>query len=249
LVLREGANPGFHEAIGDTIALSVATPQHLMKVGLLQDYKDSLEDDVNALLQAALDRVAFLPFGLLIDKWRWNVFSGNVPENQWNAHWWDLREKYQKVSAPVSRNETDFDPGAKFHIPGSSQYIGYFVAHLLEFQFYKALCMEAGEYNPSNPNTKPLHKCDFYKSQAAGRKLAEGLKLGKSKHWSEALRVLTNQTELSGSALIEYFNPLLKFLKAKNEEFQSNAANRFNNIQVIVGVALASLLIITSTIY
>lgn len=123
LALRGGANPAFHEAVGDTMAISVSTPQHLIKLGLLNDFKDSVEDNINALLSMALERVAFLPFGLLIDKWRWDVFSGRIPESNWNSHWWALRQAYQKVSAPVPRSESDFDPGAKFHVPASSQYI------------------------------------------------------------------------------------------------------------------------------
>lgn len=123
LALRGGANPAFHEAVGDTIALSVATPQHLTQLGLLENYKDSIEDNINALFLESLERVSFLPFGLLIDKWRWDVFSGSVEEKNWNSHWWNLRNNYQKVSAPVPRSENDFDPGAKYHIPGNSAYI------------------------------------------------------------------------------------------------------------------------------
>lgn len=120
----------------------------------------------------ALERVAFLPFGLLVDKWRWDAFSGKISVNEWNAHWWKLREQYQKVSAPVERSENDFDPGAKFHVPADSQYISYFISHVLEFSFYKSLCIEAGQYDPNNPTKNPLHACDFYKSKAAGSKLA-----------------------------------------------------------------------------
>lgn len=134
LVLRKGANPGFHEAVGDLIALSVSTPQHLKKVNLLDEYADTEQDNINALFKMALERVAFLPFGLLIDKWRWDVFSGNATEAEWNKRWWEYRTRYQKIKPPSgARNETYFDPGAKFHIPADYQYIAYFVAHILEF--------------------------------------------------------------------------------------------------------------------
>lgn len=172
LVLRKGANPGFHEAVGDTMALSVANPRHLLKIGLLDDYKDSEAENINALYLEALQRVAFLPFGFLLDKWRWNVFSGKVQQDEWNSHFWDLRKQYQKVSPPTYRsNEEDFDPGAKFHVPANSKYLSYFVSHILEFSFYKALCIEAGEYGEKKPNAS-LHTCDFYKSKEAGKKLA-----------------------------------------------------------------------------
>lgn len=215
LLYRTGANPGFHEAVGDTIALSVSTPQHLRAVNLLDEYADTEADNINALFHMALERVAFLPFGLLIDKWRWDVFSGKVNESNWNQHWWKLREQYQKVKAPTDRMEEFFDPGAKYHIPADSQYIAYFVAHILEFSFYKSLCIEAGQYDAANP-LKPLHKCDFYNNKAAGAKLKAGLELGFSEHWSVALEKLTGEKEVSAQALLDYFKPLQDFLKKEN---------------------------------
>lgn len=174
LVLRGGANPGFHEAVGDTMALSVANPHHLVKIGLLDAYEDTIEENINALYLEALEHVAFLPFGLLIDKWRWDVFSGKADEANWNKHYWDLREQYQKVSKPMERHESDFDPGAKYHVASNSKYISYFISRILQFQFYKSLCIEAGEYkiDKNDNSSKPLHACDFYRSKEAGRKLA-----------------------------------------------------------------------------
>lgn len=221
LLFRTGATPAFHEAVGDTIALSVSTPKHLQKVGLLDNYADSEADNINALFEMALERVAFLPFGYLIDLWRWDVFSGAVNETQWNSHWWALREKYQKVYSPVPRSEEDFDPGAKYHIPASSQYIAYFLAHILEFQFYRSLCIAAGEYDPQNAAANPLHKCDFFESQAAGEKLKEGLSLGYSENWQLALEKLTGGSSISGDALREYFAPLYDFLQAENKRMKN----------------------------
>lgn len=215
VVLRTGANPGFHEAVGDLIALSVSTPTHLKKINLLDNYADSKEDNINALFKMALERVAFLPFGLLIDKWRWDVFSGEVKEDKWNEHWWELREKYQKVSPPSARGAEFFDPGAKYHIPADSQYMAYFIAHILEFQMHRAVCIEAGQYDPADPN-KPLHKCDIDNSKEAGQKIRAGLELGLSKHWSEALKEMTGETKIDGSAVVEYFKPLYDFLKEEN---------------------------------
>lgn len=217
-VFRTGANPGFHEAVGDTIALSVSTPKHLKKIGLLTEYENSYENDINSLYSMALERVSFLPFGYLIDKWRWDVFSGKVKQDSWNKHWWDLRETYQKIRAPVNRTETDFDPAAKFHIPADSQYIAYFVAHILEFQMHRALCIEAGEYDPQNPDDAPLHHCDIDGSKEAGAKLREGLKLGLSEHWSVALKAMTGEEEIKADAIIEYFAPLKQFLEEENKK-------------------------------
>lgn len=216
-VFRSGANPAFHEAIGDTIALSVGTPKHLQKIGLLEDYTYTKENSINALYYQALERVAFLPFGYLIDKWRWDVFSGKIPKNQWNKHWWKLREEYQKIKSPSDRNEQYFDPAAKYHVPADSQYIAYFVAHILEFQLHRALCIEAGEFDPNDKNSE-LFKCDIDKSTKAGDKIRAGLKLGLSKHWSVALEAMTGETEIKADAILEYFNPLYEYLKAENSK-------------------------------
>ncbi|KAF5284087.1 hypothetical protein FQA39_LY17136 [Lamprigera yunnana] len=229
IAFRNGANPGFHEAIGDTIALSVATPKHLKRINLLNDYVESPEADINTLMNMALERVAFLPFGLLIDKWRWDVFSGKVADTKWNTHWWHYRNTIQKVKAPVDRTDgTDFDPGAKFHVPGDSQYINYFVAHILEFQLYRSLCKVAGEYDPEDV-TKPLHNCDFYRSKEVGEKLRVGLSLGARKHWKDALKELTNEDDLDASAILEYFDPLLKYLYKENAPSEEELETFLNN--------------------
>ena len=196
--------------------MSVSTPTHLQKIGLLDNYEDSEADNINALFHMALERVAFLPFGLLIDMWRWDVFSGNVTESEWNSHWWKLREEYQKVKAPSDRSEDFFDPGAKYHVPGDSQYIAYFVAHILQFQFYRSLCIEAKQFDPNNLDAMPLHKCDFYQNKEAGDKLAAGLSLGLSKHWTEALESLTGTPEVSAQPILDYFKPLMDYMKKEN---------------------------------
>ncbi|XP_046389706.1 angiotensin-converting enzyme-like [Ischnura elegans] len=211
--LRTGANPGFHEAVGDTIALSVATPKHLRAIGLLKDYVDSPESEVNALMLTAIQKIVFLPFALALDTWRWDVFSGKVQPNEWNDHWWKLRKELQRLKAPVSRSTDDFDPGSKFHVPANSQYIAYFVAHVLQFQFHKALCIAAGEYDPTG--NQPLHKCDIYKSTAAGELMKGGLSLGAAKHWSDVLEIMTTERQLSSSAILEYFKPLSDFLDSE----------------------------------
>lgn len=238
LVLRTGANPGFHEAVGDLIALSVSTPQHLEKIGYLQGYQDTQDDNINALFKMALEKIAFIPFGLLIDKWRWDVFSGAVQQNQWNKHWWDLRKQYQKIKPPTStRGEEFFDPGAKYHVPADVPYIRYFVSHILQFQFHRAACLAANQYVPNDPN-KPLHKCDIDGNAAAGDLIKRGLSLGLSQHWTEALKLMTNNRDsaMSGIALNEYFQPLYNWLKQANEDYgkASSTMNRFSAVLVAI---------------
>jgi peptidyl-dipeptidase A len=208
LLFLNGANDGFHEAIGDTIALSI-TPEYLKQIGLLEQIPPP-EADIPILLRQALDKVAFLPFGLLIDKWRWQVFSGEIKPDNYNKAWWDLRLKYQGVVPPVERSEADFDPGAKYHVAGNVPYMRYFLADIYEFQFYRAMCRESGYKGP-------LNRCTFFGSKAAGARLNKMLEMGQSKPWPDAMEALTGQREADASALIEYFAPLKKWLDEQNK--------------------------------
>jgi peptidyl-dipeptidase A len=207
-LFQSGANDGFHEAIGDTIALAI-TPEYLQKIGLL-DKIPPPEADIPILLRQALEKVAFLPFGLLIDQWRWKVFSGEIKPEDYNKAWWELRLKYQGVVPPVGRSETDFDPGAKYHVAGNVPYMRYFLADIYEFQFYRALCREAGY-------TGPLNRCTFFGSKEAGAKFNKMLEIGQSKPWPDAMEVLTGQREGDASAILEYFAPLKKWLDEQNK--------------------------------
>ncbi|HVZ23387.1 MAG TPA: M2 family metallopeptidase [Vicinamibacterales bacterium] len=203
VLFRDSANDGFHEAIGDTIALSV-TPEYLVKIGLLKAAPDSSRD-IGLLMKRALEKVAFLPFGLLIDQWRWKVFSGEVKPADYNKAWWDLRLKYQGIAPPSPRGEEFFDPGAKYHVPDNTPYTRYFLAYILQFQFHRALSKTAG-------CTSPLYRCSIYDSKEAGQKLNAMLSLGESKPWPEALNVMTGTTQMDATAILDYFAPLDKWL-------------------------------------
>ncbi|AVI67840.1 peptidyl-dipeptidase [Shewanella sp. WE21] len=206
-LFKNSANDGFHEAIGDTIALSI-TPSYLKQIGLLEEVPDASKD-IGLLLKQALDKIAFLPFGLMIDQWRWKVFSGEITPAQYNQAWWDLREKYQGVKAPTERSEADFDPGAKYHVPGNVPYTRYFLAHILQFQFHQALCETAGDKGP-------VHRCSIYGNQAAGEKLNKMLELGLSKPWPEALKEVTGKEAMDAKAVLDYFAPLKTWLDEQN---------------------------------
>jgi peptidyl-dipeptidase A len=206
---QQGAHDGFHEGIGDTLALSV-TPGYLQKIGILGPVKKNEKALINLQMKEALDKIAFLPFGKLIDQWRWDVFSGKVPPEKYNQAWWALREKYQGIKAPVARTEADFDPGAKYHIPSNVPYTRYFLARILQFQFHRALCKEAG-------HTGPLHECSIYGSKAAGDKLKAMLSMGASKPWPKALEAVTGADQMDASALVEYFAPLMTWLEKENQ--------------------------------
>jgi peptidyl-dipeptidase A len=207
MIFRDSANDGFHEAIGDTIALSV-TPEYLVKVGLLDKAPDA-SGDIPLLMKMALERLSFLPFGLLIDQWRWQVFSGQIKPEGYNKAWWDLREKYQGVRAPSPRGEEFFDPGAKYHIPSNTPYARYFLAHVLEFQFHRALAKTAG-------CTMPLHRCSIYGNLAAGQRLRTALAMGASRPWPDALEALTGSRQMDATAIADYFAPLKTWLDQQN---------------------------------
>ncbi len=205
-----GANDGFHEAIGDAVALSI-TPQYLVQIGLLDKNKvPSADKDTGLLLRQAMDKVAFLPFGLLVDKWRWGVFSGNIPTGAYNKGWTDLRLQYQGIIPPVARSEANFDPGAKYHIPGNTPYARYFLARILQFQFYKAACDIAKWKGP-------LHRCSFYGNKDVGKRLDAMLAMGASKPWPDALQAFTGKREIDGTAMIAYFKPLMTWLAKENQ--------------------------------
>ena len=208
-LFRDSANDAFHEAIGDTIALSV-TPPYLKQLGLIEKVPEP-NADIGFLLNRALDKVAFLPFGYLVDQWRWRVFSGDIKPEDYNKAWWELREKYQGVAPPVPRSEQDFDAGAKYHVPANTPYARYFLAAILQFQFHRALCREAG-FNG------PLYQCSIYGNKKAGEKLHAMLAMGLSKPWPEALKAMTGEDKMDATAIIDYFAPLKTWLDEQNRK-------------------------------
>lgn len=207
-LFQDSANDGFHEAVGDTIALSI-TPEYLKQIGMIDQLPDPSKD-LGLLMRAALDKVAFLPFGLLIDQWRWKVFSGEYGPDAYNRGWWELRRKYQGVAPPVPRTEADFDPGAKYHVPGNTPYTRYFLADILQFQLHRGLCQAAGVKGP-------LHRCSIYGNKEAGRRLIGMLEMGMSQPWPEELAVVTGQKQMDATAILDYFAPLKSWLDQQNK--------------------------------
>ncbi len=208
-LFKNGANDGFHEAIGDTIALSM-TPEYLKKIGLLNEVPDPSQD-IGVLLHRALEKVAFLPFGYLVDQWRWQVYSGKVEPKDYDKLWWELREKYQGIKRPAAMEENGFDAGAKYHVPADTPYARYFVAHILQFQFHRALCREAGY-------TGPLNRCSIFENKKAGAKYQAMLSMGQSRPWPEALKQVAGEEKMDASAILDYFAPLKVWLDAQNKE-------------------------------
>ncbi len=204
-----GANDGFHEAIGDMVALSI-TPEYLVQIDMLQPNQvPGTDKDIGLLLRQAMDKVAFLPFGLMVDRYRWGLFDGSIPAGELNKGWNDLRLEYQGIVPPVERDETKFDAGAKYHVPGNVPYTRYFLARILQFQFFKAACDQAGWDGP-------LHRCSFYGNEEVGNNLNAMLEMGASKPWPDALEAFTGERQMSGEAMVEYFAPLKAWLDEQN---------------------------------
>ncbi len=208
MLYRGSANDGFHEAIGDTIALSI-TPTYLQQIGLIDEIPDA-SNDIGMLLKTALDKIAFIPFGLMVDQWRWQVLANEVTPEQYNTLWWELREKYQGVMAPVERSKDAFDPGAKYHVPANVSYTRYFLAHILQFQFHQALCDIA-------ESKEDLHRCSIFSSEEAGKALNDMLEMGLSRPWQDAMETMTGTREMDASTIEAYFAPLKTWLDEQNQ--------------------------------
>src|SRR5215471_20395693 len=205
---QNSANDGFHEAIGDAIALSV-TPEYLKKIGLITTIPPE-SADIGLMMKLALDKVAFLPFGYMVDQWRWKVFSGEVGPGDYNKAWWELRQKYQNIAPPAQRGESDFDAGAKYHVAANVPYARYFLADILQFQFHRAMCREAGYKGP-------LNRCSLYGNKQVGEKLKKMLEMGQSRPWPEALKALTGEEKMDATAILDYFAPLKTWLDEQNK--------------------------------
>ena len=204
------AHPGFHEAIGDTVTLSM-TPDYLAEVGLIKSAESNREAVINRQMQMALRGIAVLPWAKLVDEWRWKVFSGEVTPENYNQAWWELRETYQGVTPPVARTEADFDPGAKYHIPANVSYTRYFLARILQFQLQRSLCQVAGHEGE-------LQACSLYGSEEAGEPFWALLEKGKSQPWQDTLEQFSGTREMDATAIIDYFAPLMEYLRAQNAD-------------------------------
>jgi peptidyl-dipeptidase A len=218
-LFQDSANEGFHEAIGDAVALSV-TPEYLKQLGFIDRVPDA-SADTGLLLKSALAKVAFLPFGYLVDQWRWKVFSGEVGPGDYNKAWWDLRTKYQGIAPPAARSEQDFDAGAKYHVAANTPYARYFVAAILQFQFHRAMCRQANFQGP-------LHRCSVYNNKEVGARLKKMLELGRSRPWPVALKELTGEDRMDATAIIDYYAPLKAWLDEQNRQLAPEAVAAAN---------------------
>lgn len=207
-LFKNGANDGFHEAIGDFVGLSALTPTYLNQIGLLDTVPGEAED-IPFLLKMALDKIAFLPFGLMVDRWRWGVFDGETTPAEYNDAWTANMLRYQGLVPPGPRPENAFDPGAKYHIPGNTPYTRYFLAHIYQFQFHRAACKQAGW-------TGPLHRCSIYGNKEVGERFERMMEMGQSRPWPEAMQAFTGETGNDASAVTDYFAPLNAWLTARN---------------------------------
>ncbi|XP_033225855.1 angiotensin-converting enzyme-like [Belonocnema kinseyi] len=218
VVYRNVANPGFGEGVADVLGLSVSTPDHLQKIKLLENSTSDEKAFLNHLYRKSLEKVVILPYAYIMDLWRYDIFRGKTSKHQYNCEWWKLVEKYQGIEPPVDRSEEDFDQGSKYHIAADGEYLKYFVGYVIHFQFHRSLCIVAGEYDPENPEKKPLYKCDITGSKKAGNLFKSMMEIGASKPWQDAMEVLTGQRKMSISGILDYFKPLQDWLTAENKK-------------------------------
>ena len=210
-LFQNGAHDGFHEAIGDFVALNI-TPEYLVEIGLLRRAQvPPASADVSLLMEQALGKISFLPFALTMDQWRWQVFDGRITPDRYNAAWWELRERYQGIAPPNARDETMFDPGAKYHIANNVPYLRYFLSYVLQFQFYEAACQQAGWEGP-------LHRCTVYGNREVGARFNQMLEMGASRPWPDALEAFTGTRQMDGGAMARYFQPLMTYMQEQNED-------------------------------
>ena len=206
---QNGAHDGFHEAIGDFIALNI-TPQYLVDINLLRRNQiPPASADISLLMERALEKISFLPFALTVDQWRWQVFDGRITPDRYNAAWWELRQRYQGIRPPNARDESMFDPGAKYHIANNVPYLRYFLSYVLQFQFYEAACRQAGWEGP-------LHRCTVYGNREVGERFNRMLEMGASRPWPDALEAFTGTRQMDGGAMARYFQPLMTYMQEQN---------------------------------
>ncbi|CAF0962495.1 unnamed protein product [Didymodactylos carnosus] len=210
IVYREGANSAFHEAIGDTIGMFVLSPTHLVKLDFISEDIINEKYEMNFLMRMALQKVAFLPFAYVMDKFRFALFRNEIDRSKLNRIWWNMRLKYGGLMPPVTRSEENFDPGAKYHVVSNVPYTRYFLAHILQFQFHRSLCQIGGQ------NEQPLHLCDIYQQKHVGARFRQMLDMGNSRHWSYILETLTGESTFTSEAILDYFQPLYKWIKQEN---------------------------------
>ena len=162
-LFRGGAAAGaFEVAVGGAMGLSM-TPGYFVRAGLIE--RAPAADDIDVLLRRALDALAYVPFGLAVDRWRRGVFSGAVGVEAYNRTWWDLRRAYQGVGPAAPRSEAAFDPGAEAPVALNRRVLPGVIGRILQFQVHRALCEAAGD-------TRPLHRCTVFESPEAGRPAA-----------------------------------------------------------------------------
>ncbi|NWW89629.1 ACE2 enzyme, partial [Rhynochetos jubatus] len=238
-LLRGGANEGFHEAVGEIMSLSAATPQHLKSLDLLEPtFQEDEETEINFLLKQALTIVGTMPFTYMLEKWRWMVFRGEITKQEWTKRWWEMKREIVGVVEPVPHDETYCDPAVLFHVANDYSFIRYYTRTIFQFQFQEALCKAAN-------HTGPLHTCDITNSTAAGQNLRQLLELGRSKPWTQALEGVTGEKYMNAAPLLHYFEPLYKWLQKNNSGryigWKTGWAPYFNNA-IKVRISLKSAL-------
>ncbi len=209
-LLREGANRAYHEAVGSLMGLAAMQRPFLEARGLAP--KDAKVDQTQALLKEALQYVVFIPFSAgTMPRFEYELYSKNLPKDQYNKRWWEIVRQYQGIVPPAStegRGEEFCDACTKTHInDDAAQYYDYALSYVLLFQLHDHIARNILKQNP--------HATNYYGSRAVGEFLRDIMRPGSSKDWRMVLKEKTGE-DLSARAMLRYFAPLMEHLKKEN---------------------------------
>ncbi len=208
MLLREGANRAFHEAVGELAKLASQQTPYLIKVGVMPRGK---EPDATAwLLQSAMDSIVFMPFSAgTMSHFERDLYEGNLPPSDWQKKWWDYAGQYQGVEPPVSRNDDALcDACTKTHInDDAAQYYDYALASLIKFQLHDHICTTILKQD--------VRACDYSGNHEVGDFLRGILKLGATRDWRAVIQEATGEP-ISPRAMMAFYQPLVDELSKRN---------------------------------
>ena len=208
VLLRGGANRAYHEALGSMMGMAAMQKPFMENLNLIP--KGTKTDEMQTLLKEALNYVVFIPFSTgTMSMFEHDLYANNLPADQFNKRWWELAAQYQGIAPPTTRGEEYCDAATKTHInDDAAQYYDYALSFILLFQVHDHIAKEILHQDP--------HATNYYGNKEVGKFIADIMKPGASKDWREVLKEKTG-SELSAKAMLDYFAPLMDYLKKENQ--------------------------------
>ncbi|XP_075170478.1 angiotensin-converting enzyme-like [Haematobia irritans] len=199
--------------VGEAVILSASTPKHLQTIGLAKDFKFTEKTLMNRLFRMGIHTILNIPEFYVQSKIVSELLKGTVDMDTVNKRYWKLMEDYAGVEPPSDREEGSIDFPYKFYLDVEENHqTKKFVSEILGYQFYKALCQKSGDQGQ-------LHNCDFYGNKDVGNVLKSMMSLGSTKSFKDVIsKILTDNTSLCANPLVEYYTPILDWVKTLNEQ-------------------------------